>query len=58
MLTRSPNDFCLSLLENDLIPGGAVKNLGLTYGRNLSLNDHIVKMTALCMSTLGVKPFF
>ena len=58
MLTRLPNDFCLSLLENYLIPGGAVKDLGLTYGRNLSFNDHIVKVTALCMSTLGVKNVF
>ena len=27
MLARLPNDFCLSLLENDLIPEDAVKDL-------------------------------
>ena len=50
---RLRNDFCLSLLENDLIPGGAIKDLGLTFDRNLGFNDHIVKVTASCMSTLG-----
>ena len=53
MLTRLPNEFCLSLLENDLIPGDSVKDLGLTFDCNLSFNDHIVKVTALCMSILG-----
>ena len=53
MLTRFPNDFCLSQLENDLIPGGAIKDLGLTFDCNLSFNDHIVKVTASCMSTLA-----
>ena len=53
MLTRLPNEFCLSLLENDLIPGDAVKDLALTFDCNLSFNDHIVKVTALCMSILG-----
>ena len=47
MLTRLPNEFCLSLLENDLIPGDAVKDVGLTFDCNLSFNDHIVKVTAL-----------
>ena len=53
MLTRLPNGFCLSLLENDLFPGDAVKDLGLTFDCNLSFSDHIVKVTALCMSILG-----
>ena len=52
MLARLPNDFCLSLLENDLIPEDAVKDLRLTLGRNLSLDDYIVKVTASCMSIL------
>ena len=46
MLARLPNDFCLSLLKNDLIPEDAVKDLGLTLDRNLSFDDHIVKVTA------------
>ena len=46
MLAGLPNDFCLSLLENDLIPEDAVKDLGLTLDRNLSFDDHIVKVTA------------
>ena len=53
MLARLPNDFCLSLLENDLIPEDAVKDLGLTLDRKLSFDDHIVKVTASCMSILG-----
>ena len=53
MLTRLPNDFCLSLLGKDLIPEDTVKDLGLTFDRNLSFDDHIVKVTASCMSILG-----
>ena len=53
MLARLPSDFCLSLLENDLIPEDAVKDLALTLDRNLSFDDHIVKVTASCMSILG-----
>ena len=51
MLARLPNDFCLSLLANDLIPEDAVKGLGLDH--ILSFDEHIVKVTALCMSILG-----
>ena len=40
-----------SLLANDLIPEDAVKGLGLD--RILSFDDHIVKVTTLCMSILG-----
>ena len=50
MLTRLPNDFCLSLLGKDLIPEDTVKDLRLTFDRNLSFDDHIVKVTASCMS--------
>ena len=55
MHTRLPNDFCLSLLENDLISGGAMKDLGPTLDRNLSFNHHIVKVTASYVSTCKSK---
>jgi hypothetical protein len=53
LITKLPNDFCLSLLGKDLIPGDVAKDLGVTFDRNLNFNDHIVKVTALCMSILG-----
>ena len=53
LLTKLPSDFFLTLLGEDLIPGDVVKDLGLTFDRNLNFNDHIVEVTALCMSTLG-----
>ena len=53
LITKLPSDFCLSLLGKDLIPGDVAKDLGVTFDRNLNFNDHIVKVTALCMSILG-----
>ncbi len=53
LLAKLPSDFSLSLLGEDLIPGDVVKDLGLTFDRNLHFNDHIVKVTASCMSILG-----
>jgi hypothetical protein len=40
-------------LGKDLIPGDVAKDLGVTFDRNLNFNDHIVKVTASCMSILG-----
>ena len=52
-LSKLPSDFCLSLLGKDLIPEDVAKDLGVTFDCNFNFNDHIVKLTALCMSILG-----
>ena len=45
--------FHLSLLGNDLVPVQTVKDLGVTFDKNLTFNDHTVKTVCSCMSALG-----
>ena len=47
-------EFHLSLLGKDLIPVPTVKDLGVTFDKNLTFNDHIAKTVSSCMSTLGL----
>jgi hypothetical protein len=47
--TRLGND----ILGNDLVPVQTVKDLGVTFDKNLTFNDHTVKNVSSCMSALG-----
>ena len=52
MIAKIP-DFRLSLLGKELIPAQSVKELGITFDCNLNFNEHILNITASCMSSLG-----
>ena len=43
-------DFRLTLLGKELVPVDSVKDLGVVFDSNLSLNDHIIKTVSSCMS--------
>lgn len=53
MVSKLPAVFHLSLLGKELIPSESVKDLGVIFDRNLDFNEHIIKVTASCMSVLG-----
>ena len=53
MVAKLPECFHLSLLGKQLTPNEATKDLGVTFDRNLNFNEHIIKVTAQCMSALG-----
>ena len=40
----------LTLLGKDLEPTETVKDLGVTFDKNLTFNEHIIKTVSLCMS--------
>ena len=52
LLSKLP-DFQLTLLGKKLIPAQTVKDLGVTFDRNLNFNEHILKTVSSCMSGLG-----
>ncbi len=52
MIDKLP-EFQLSLLGHDLVPVQTVKDLGVTFDKNLTFNDHTVKTVSSCMSALG-----
>ena len=51
LLSKLP-DFQLTLLGKKLIPTQTVKDLGVTFDRNLNFNEHILKTVSSCMSGL------
>ena len=51
--TPLPECFQLSLLGKALTPNESIKDLGVTFDRNLNFNEHIIKVSAQCMSALG-----
>ena len=53
-MTDKLSEFHLSLLGKDLISVPTVKDLGVTFDKNLTFNDHIAKTVSSCMSTLGL----
>ena len=52
MTERLPQ-FHLSLLGKELVPTQSVKDLGVTFDKNLTFNNHIVNTVFSCMSALG-----
>ena len=52
MIAKLPECFHLSLLGKQLTPNESIKDLGVTFDRNLNFNEHIIKVTAQCMSAL------
>ena len=52
MTERLPQ-FHLSLLGKELVPTQSVKDLGETFDKNLTFNNHIVNTVSSCMSALG-----
>ena len=52
MISKLP-DIQLSLLGKKLIPAQTVKDLGVTFDKNLNFNEHILKTVSSCMSSLG-----
>ena len=52
MTERLPQ-FHLSLLGKELVPTQSVKDLGVTFDKNLIFNNHIVNPVSSCMSALG-----
>ncbi len=52
MVSKLPK-FQLSLLGKELFPAQFVKDLGVTFDRNLNFNEHILKTVSSCMSSLG-----
>ena len=53
MVAKLPECFHLSLLGKQLNPNELTKDLGVTFDCNLNFNEHIIKVTAQCMSALG-----
>ena len=51
MIDKIP-EFRLSLLGKALEPSETVKDLGVTFDKNLTFNEHIVKTVSSCMSAL------
>ena len=52
MVDKIP-EFRLSLLGKALEPSETVKDLGVTFDKNLTFNEHIIKTVSSCMSALG-----
>ena len=52
MTERLPQ-FHLSLLGKELVPTQSVKDLGVTFDKNLTFNNHVVNTASSCMSALG-----
>jgi hypothetical protein len=52
MVSKLPK-FQLSLLGKELFPAQFVKDLGVTFDRNLNFNEHILKTVSSCMSNLN-----
>ena len=52
MTERLPQ-FHLSLLGKELVPTQSVKDLGVTFDKNLTFNNHVVNTVSPCMSALG-----
>ena len=53
MVAKLPECSQLSLLGKALTPNESIKDLGVTFGRNLNFNEDIIKVSAQCMSALG-----
>ncbi|CAB4011976.1 Hypothetical predicted protein [Paramuricea clavata] len=53
MVAKLPKCFQLSLLGKTLSPNESIKDLGVTFDCNLNFNEHIIKVSAQCMSALG-----
>ena len=51
MVDKIP-EFRLSLLGKALEPSETVKDLGVTFDKNLTFNEHIIKTVSSCMSAL------
>ena len=52
MVDKIP-EFRLSLLGKALEPSETVKDLGVTFDKNLTFNEHIIKTVSSCMSAVG-----
>ena len=52
LLSKLP-DFQLTLLGKKLIPAQTVKDLGVTFDRNLNFNEDILKTVSSCIPGLG-----
>ena len=61
-MTERLAQFHLSLLGKELAPSQSVKDLGVTFDKNLAFNNHVVNTVSSCMTALGqvnrVKPVF
>ncbi len=53
MVAKLPKCLHLPLLGKELIPNELTKDLEVTFDCNLNFNEHIIKVTAQCMSALG-----
>ena len=52
MTERLPQ-FHLSLLGKELAPTQSVQDLGVTFDKNLTFNNHVANTVSSCMSELG-----
>ena len=52
MTERLPQ-FHLSFLGKEHVPTHSVKDLGVTFDKNLTFNNHVVNTDSFCMSALG-----
>jgi hypothetical protein len=52
-MTDKLPEFHLTLLGKNLTPELSVKDLGVTFDKNLTFNDHVVNTVSACMSALG-----
>ena len=52
-MTQRLPQFHLSLLGKEFVPTHSVKDLDVTFDKNVTFNNHVVNTVSSCMSALG-----